>query len=76
MQVFFGGIQGFINFLFFFNFYDVKNIVKNQLCSMLPCFYTKQSKYKQKLQEDPNESKDENVENQEQKSKNLELEEI
>lgn len=76
-HVFFGGIQGFINSIFFFNTIEVKYIMKTQLCSMLPCFYNKRSRsYKHKLQEDPNESRDENIESQEQKSNNQELVEI
>ena len=61
-HVFFGGIQGFINSIFFFNTIEVKYIIKTQLCGMLPCFYSRKNHYKQKLQDDPNESKEENTE--------------
>ena len=73
LHVFFGGIQGFLNAIFFFSTIEVKYIVKTQLCAMLPCFYSRKGLYKQKLQDDMNESKDENTENMEKKPKELEL---
>jgi hypothetical protein len=73
LHAFFGGIQGFWNSIFFFSAQEVKNIVKTQLCAMLPCFYNRKSSYKHRLQEDPNESKEENTENQEKKHPEQEL---
>lgn len=73
LHVFFGGIQGFFVALVFFSANETKLIVKNQLCSMLPCFYERKSTYKHQLQEEVNESKEENTENQEKKLPEQEL---
>ena len=73
LHVFFGGIQGFFVALVFFSAHETKLIVKNQLCSMLPCFYERKSAYKHHLQEEVNESKEENTENQEKKLPEQEL---
>lgn len=72
LNVFFGGIQGSLNAIFFLSTNEVRHILKTQLCSMLPCFYNRKSQYKHRLHEESNESKDE-TDNQDKKIHEQEL---
>lgn len=73
LNVFTRDLQGLVNFIFFIRTEEVKLIVKHQLCSMMPCFYSRKNLYKQRLHDEANESKNDSTEVHGKRIKNHEL---